>query len=316
VTPHTAGSDFLHQAFLYGSTDDFVETMASFMREGLERGDPVFVATKGSNVEALTEELGDDRERVELHDTTEWCTRPYERLQAFKRLVAALPPGRVLRAAGEPVWAGSDAVIRQWARYESIINLALAESPMRFICLYDGAGLPDRILDYAVCTHPERVENGSSISCSTFVSPEEFLPGAPPVPPASAWDLTLETAAFRKAVAVHARAAGLPRNRTDDFVLATHEVATNALMHGRPPVEAHLWADDGELICQIADAGHWKANPLAGWLPRTPPALGGWGLPIARQLCDAVEITPRETGTIVSLYVSLAEPDGRTVRAA
>jgi anti-sigma regulatory factor (Ser/Thr protein kinase) len=82
-------------------------------------------------------------------------------------------------------------------------------------------------------------------------------------------------------------------------------VATNALMHGRPPVTAQLWADDGELICQIADAGLWNADPLAGWLPPISPRLGGWGLPIARQLCDAVEITPRETGTTVSLYVSL-----------
>ena len=238
------------------------------------------------------------------------------RVQAFRSLVAQVPPGKVLRAAGEPGWAGSDAVIRQWARYESILNLALAGSPMRLICLYDGADLPDRILDYAVCTHPERVENGRSISCSSFVSPEEFLPGASPVPPASAWDLTLESAAFRKAVAAHARAAGLGPDRTDDFVLATHEVATNALMHGHPPVAAHLWADDGELICQIADAGLWDVNPLAGWLPSTPPALGGWGLPIARQLCDAVEITPHETKTIVSLYVSLAAPDERAAHAA
>jgi anti-sigma regulatory factor (Ser/Thr protein kinase) len=216
-----------------------------------------------------------------------------------------VPPGEVLRAAGEPVWAGSDAVVRQWARYESIINLALAGSPMRFICLYDCAGLPDHILDYAVCTHPERVENGFSVSCSSFVPPEDFLPGAPPTPPAAARELMLEGAAFRKAVAAHARAAGLPPERTDEFLLATHEVATNALMHGRPPVTAQLWADDGELICQIADAGPWNADPLAGWVPPTPIELGGWGLPIARQLCDAVEITPRETGTTVSLYVSL-----------
>jgi hypothetical protein len=70
-------------------------------------------------------------------------------------------------------------------------------------------------------------------------------------------------------------------------------------------VEAYLWADNGELICQIADAGPWNGDPLAGWVPPTPFALGGWGLPIARQLCDAIEITPRETGTIVSLHVSL-----------
>lgn len=201
--------------------------------------------------------------------------------------------------------------MRQWARYESILNLALAGSPMRLICLYDGAGLPDHILDYAVCTHPECVEDGRSVACSSFVSPEEFMPGAPPTPPESAWNLTLESGSFRTAVAAHAGAAGLAPDRTDSFALATHEVATNALTHGRPPVAAHLWADDGELICQIADAGRWSAGPLGGWLPGTPLKLGGWGLPIARQLCDAVEMTPHETGTTVSLYLSLLEPGDR-----
>jgi hypothetical protein len=108
-----------------------------------------------------------------------------------KTIAGAAASGRGYQASGK-----SAGIVWQWARYESILNLALAGSPMRLICLYDCACLPDHILDFAVCTHPERVENGCSVSCSSFVSPEEFLPGAPPTPPAAARELTLEGAAF------------------------------------------------------------------------------------------------------------------------
>ena len=157
----------MHQAFIYGSPEEFVAGMAPFVREGLERGDTVFAAAHRPNVEALREELGKESELVRLHDTTEWCVQPYERLQAFLSLVDELPEGTTLRAMGEPVWVGSDAVLRQWGRYESIINLALADAPMRFICLYDGAALADDILAYATHTHPEQVESGGdTVACS------------------------------------------------------------------------------------------------------------------------------------------------------
>src|SRR5262245_28108700 len=113
-------SHLAHEAFLYDSTDEFVGTMAPFVRAGLERGDRVFAAAKGCGASALLEELGDDAGLVELHDATRWKTRPYERLQAFMRMADELEDGQGLTAMGEPVWDGSEAVIRQWARYESI----------------------------------------------------------------------------------------------------------------------------------------------------------------------------------------------------
>ena len=296
----------VHQALLYGSAHDFVAAMAPFVREGLERGDTVFAATTPRNIAALREELGADAARVELEDTTTWQTRPYDRLHAFRRMVEHLPPGGALRAMGEPVWSGSPAVIRQWARYESIVNLALAEAPMRFVCLYDSAALPDDILEHARHTHPELVEHGAEVPCAEFVSPEEFLPGEPPAPPEHPAELPLESAPFRRLLAERARDAGLAEERVAELVLAANEVATNALMHGMPPFRASLWKQDDELICQIADSGRGVDDPLVGWLPPPDGAQHGWGLPIARQLCDALEIVPTDRGTTASLHVSLA----------
>lgn len=285
--------------------------MAPFVRAGLERGDAVFAATKGANVAALREELGDDAERVWLEDTNAWRVRPYDRLQAFKQMVAELEPGQALSAMGEPVWVGTAAVIRQWARYESIVNLALADAPMRFVCLYDRAALPDDILRYAVQTHPERIgEDGDTIACEHFVPPGEFVAGTPTSRADDALELSIDLPALRRLLADYGVDLGEPRERVDELVLAASEVATNALRHGGATgSEVGVWSDDDEIVCQIRDSGDWRPDPLAGWLPPAAGSGGGWGLPIARQLCDAVEIVHAEGGgTTVSLHFARSAP--------
>jgi anti-sigma regulatory factor (Ser/Thr protein kinase) len=298
-------SSLCHQALLYGSPEEFVRAMAPFVRDGLARGDRVFAATKPSNIEALREELGEDADRAEMHDTAGWETRPYGRLQAFKRLAEEVPAGGVLHAMGEPVWEGTAATVRQWARYESIINAALAKAPMRFVCLYDSAALPDRILEYAVTTHPERVVGDEAVACLDFVRPGDFTPGPPPEPPGSSEKLPLAGAEFRRMVRDRALAAGLEGERVEGFVLAAHELAVNATVHGRPPAWAQIWATGDEMICQVMDAGAGIADPLAGWLPAPVSESGGLGLPIARQLGDALEVGRRNGTTVVSLHFSL-----------
>jgi anti-sigma regulatory factor (Ser/Thr protein kinase) len=296
-----------HQAFVYPSRDAFVGEAAPLVRAALDDGDTAFVAAKRANVEALREELGDLAGPVLLEDAGEWCTKPYDRLQAVRRLVARVPPGRRVLAFGEPVWDGPEPVRREWARYESVINLALADAPLRFVCLYDGGVLPDRLLDYALETHPVQVEEGACARCGHYVAPARFSPGAPPVPPAAAPEIPVEeAAAFRVRVAAEARAAGLDPRRTDDLVLAASEVATNALRHGRGPITASLWTEGGLLACRVEDRGSGVRDPLAGWTPPARPDQGGWGLVLARKLCDAVDVETGEHGSAVVLHVALA----------
>jgi anti-sigma regulatory factor (Ser/Thr protein kinase) len=301
-----SASTLVHQAFLYESRESFVAELAPFVRRGIEDGDTLFAATTPSNIAALREELGSDAARVEFQDTADWCVHPYERVQAFRRIVDALPAGTALRAMGEPLWSGSDAAVRQWARYESIIDLAFPNAPVRFICLYDGAGLPDHILDHARHTHHERVEDGAAVACETYVAPEEFVPGRAATPRRGAHAVELSGAGFRRTLAERALELGLAPERVDDLVIAANEVATNAVRHGAPPSGALVWAEGPELVCQIADAGVGIHDPLAGWLPPAPDAEGGWGLAIARQLCDALEITPGDPGATVALHMSLS----------
>jgi len=307
-----ARGTLVHQALLYDSPGHFVETMSQFVRDGLERGETVFAATKPANIDALRQELGDEAGLLELQNTAEWCTHPYERLQTFRQMVDHVPPGGLLRAMGEPVWTGSDAVVRQWARYESLINLALAEASMRFICLYDSSALPDRILDYAVRTHPEQIDGHRTAACPDFVPPYEFLPGPAAAPPATTLELPLhEGSELRRQVTELALDAGLEPRRAEAFMLAVHEVVTNAVVYGKPPARAHAWAEGDELVCRVVDSGPGISDPLAGWIPPSEPVVGGWGLPIARQLCDAVEILRSESENVVSLHLSIGDPGRR-----
>jgi anti-sigma regulatory factor (Ser/Thr protein kinase) len=296
----------VHQAFLYDSEDHFVAEMVPFVREGIERGETIFAATSGPNVAALREELGDDASRVRLEDNAEWEIRPYERLQAFSKMIAELPEGGSLRAMGEPVWDGSDAMIRQWARYESILNLALERAPMRFVCLYDSGALPDGILDYAGQTHPPRVEGGGAIDSEHFIPAADYDSG-PPLPlPARAVELPLDPGQFRRELTAFMIDAEQSPRRAEDFTLAANEVLANALRHGESPVGAHVWVEDGGVVCRVVDAGPGIGDPLAGWLPPQGLTEGGWGLPIARQLCDALEIAPgQDVGAVVTLHSAI-----------
>jgi anti-sigma regulatory factor (Ser/Thr protein kinase) len=297
----------LHQALLYRSPDEFAAAMAPFAREGLERGDSVLAATTPANIAALTAELGPDAVDCHLHDTADWHPRPADRLLAVRRMVDALPAGTELRAMGEPLWRGTDAVRREWARYEAIINLALAGSPLRFVCLYDAASLPEDVLAHARNTHPEVQVGGPPRPSDSFVAPERYVAGLAGISADGGLDLPVDDDhhRFRRALIDVARASGLSQRRAEDLVIAANEVVSNAELHGAPPVAARVWTTADELVCEVSDGGAGIADPLAGWGLPANSAREGWGLSIARQLCDALEVRHDGRGSSVSLHVSL-----------
>ena len=61
--------------------------------------------------------------------------------------------------------------------------------------------------------------------------------------------------ALRSAVAAHASAAGLTRQRVYDVVTAAHELAANAVRHGAGHGRLRLWADGQALHCEVSDDG-------------------------------------------------------------
>jgi anti-sigma regulatory factor (Ser/Thr protein kinase) len=111
--------------------------------------------------------------------------------------------------------------------------------------------------------------------------------------------------ALRAAVAARAVAAGLPARRADDLVLAAHEIAANAHLHGGGSATLRTWTDAGEFLCEVADHGCGMSDPEAGTTPPAPTQIGGRGLWLARQLCDRVQVSTGASGTVVLLHLTL-----------
>jgi anti-sigma regulatory factor (Ser/Thr protein kinase) len=103
---------------------------------------------------------------------------------------------------------------------------------------------------------------------------------------------------LRRTVRSFAREAGMADWRTDEVVLAVNEVATNAVIHGRPPATARVWHGDDEIVVEVADAGEGIDDALAGQLAPPPTALGGRGLWLTRLVCDAVEVRSKEVSAV------------------
>src|SRR5690606_8536268 len=133
--------------------EDLVASIAPIVHAALARGTTVVTATTPSVTEILSRGLGDAARRIDMLRATKWRTNPYHHLQALRRLVEDLPEGGSLLVIAQPVWEGSGAALRQWARYESILNVALADAPLWLVCIYDRDSLPPFVLEFAGSVH-------------------------------------------------------------------------------------------------------------------------------------------------------------------
>jgi serine/threonine-protein kinase RsbW len=106
----------------------------------------------------------------------------------------------------------------------------------------------------------------------------------------------------RRVTAQWATRAGLSAGRTDDFVIAVHEIAANAVRYGSPAARLLLRMTGGAAAAEIHDNGRWQPSA------QTAPAAGrsgGMGLPLVRLVCDEVKIRAGNDGTTVLLRMSL-----------
>jgi anti-sigma regulatory factor (Ser/Thr protein kinase) len=113
--------------------------------------------------------------------------------------------------------------------------------------------------------------------------------------------------ALRSAVAAHASAAGLPRQRVYDVVSAAHELAANAVRHGAGHGRLRLWADGRSLSLEVSDDGPAKrddARPdAAEW--KREHAHGLW---IIDQIADQVGLDRDPGGTTVTVTFTISSP--------
>ena len=112
---------------------------------------------------------------------------------------------------------------------------------------------------------------------------------------------------LRSAVAAHASATGLPRQRVYDVVAAAHELAANAVRHGAGHGRLRLWADGQALHCQVSDDGPADQDPArheaAAW--QSEHAHGLW---IIDQVADQVALDRAPSGTTVTATFTISSP--------
>ncbi|WP_327089916.1 MEDS domain-containing protein [Nonomuraea sp. NBC_01738] len=118
--PHS--ESLKHIAVPYGSDAAFLRVTLPRIRDGLEQGRQVLVSTCETKLGLLAEALGDDAGRIDLRLATSWYAHPPRTLAACHDYTRH----RRTLIIGEPVWTGrSEREVREWIRYESVINAAL-----------------------------------------------------------------------------------------------------------------------------------------------------------------------------------------------
>ncbi|MFE9750207.1 anti-sigma factor RsbA family regulatory protein [Saccharothrix saharensis] len=304
-----SGRGYDHAAVYYDSYDELLAVVVPFVRGGVDGGEPTVVSLDKVKSDLVRAALP-DASNVEFLVADDLYARPAAAIKSYRELMAAFVAdgAQAIRIFGEVPRSGLGPTWDWWARYEAAVNHIYDEFPLRSMCGYDTRTTPRHVLDDVARTHPFVVTaDGLHLRDDRYVEPPVFLTTprtmtdhpiqhTPPLV-----DL-IDPAPFT------ARRAVLAANRTrltsdelDDLLLATTEVVTNALRHGRPPVRVRAWSDTDRLIVTVHDRGAGPDDPFAGLLPAADRSTGGFGLWLAHQLCHHVTFAGDEQGFTIRL---------------
>ena len=177
VGEHPPATLLSHRAVLYDSTEGLVEATAPFVREGVERSEPVLVVTTAANLDVLENHLGGWPPTVITAESQAWYRSPPSALTAIRSFQQERIADGALwtRLIGEPIWHPPD--IAKWATYESLFNLIFAAAPLTVMCPYDTRTLDPSVLRVARETHPSLVQADQVEPNDLFVDPEAYVLG-------------------------------------------------------------------------------------------------------------------------------------------
>ncbi|MEV6597078.1 sensor histidine kinase [Actinoplanes sp. NPDC051346] len=284
---------FTHSAFLYDTDDAYASLLSGFVRDGLERGETVAVAAAPDRIDLLRDALAGQARSVRFLPADEWYVHPGRTIAGWAQILrtAADDGSPFVRLVGQIPYAGPYA---PWLRFEAALNRSLAELDGHLLCPYDRRILPTALLTAAVRTHP-RVFDGDWRDNAGYEKPEVFLAATPEIPwpvagaPVIAVPVDESVSGLRGLV--RERAEGwLPAERVEILVLALSEIATNSVRHGGAHRELRIWVTPDAVVTEVTDDGAIGPSPLAGYLLPRAGEIGGMGLWLVQQLCDALSI--------------------------
>jgi anti-sigma regulatory factor (Ser/Thr protein kinase) len=304
------GTGYTHELLHFDTTERLVEEVVPWLRQASARGETVALACEDEKNRALLEALCDqDRivvlPRAEIYQKAVTAVAYYR--DFMRRHLDA--GGQGVRLVGELNFRTDSRAWDEWRRFEALCNHALAPFPLWSVCAYDTRVLPDPVLATGELTHPFLRRDGAPTPNASYVDPAELLQlsdaamqAAPDAEPAATFAGLIDFTDLHTSLRTLLAGERLDAERIEDVIIAVHEVTTNALRHGAPPVAVRIWLSPGRVICTVTDQGPGYDDPFAGYV-RTgddPLPEDGLGLWIARQLCDEL--------------VTARTPDGFTTR--
>jgi anti-sigma regulatory factor (Ser/Thr protein kinase) len=296
-------ADYRHEAVYYDSTPQLVESTAPLLERALAHGEDVALVCTEAATGALREALN-DHSRILVLPRPEIFRKAVTAVGCLRDLVEErlANGGRRVCVLGEVDFGAGDRALDESRRYEALLNVALRPFPLWSLCGYNTGVLPERVLASGELTHPYLRRDGMPASTPTILDPFEVMrladANGAPVPddsPAVSVADVHDLGALRRDIGLPLLAEGVSGEQVDDLAVAVHELATNGLRHGEPPVTVRVWLTPGRVVCTITDRGAGFDDPFTGYVRGAGGELpeGQFGLWLARQLCD--EVVPYRT---------------------
>ncbi|RFS82470.1 sensor histidine kinase [Actinomadura spongiicola] len=298
---------FYHPALFYRGDEEYLAGTVPFIRAGREAGEPVAVAVPGDRLTVLRDAVGDMAAEVSWLDMSEAGRNPGRIIPGVLRDFADRHSAGRVRIIGEPIWPGRSATeYPACAQHEALINLAFDGRDVSILCPYDMSGLDEVVIADARATHPVLIDRDDEYPSADYAPDRVIRTYNRPLPePADAVTMTFDLDALplvREFVTRWAARLGLGPRAVGDLELAANELAANSCLHGGGAGTARLWAEDGQVVCEIRDAGT-ITDPLAGRRPVHMSPDGGRGILMVNHLADLVRMHTGPDGTVVRVYM-------------
>jgi anti-sigma regulatory factor (Ser/Thr protein kinase) len=301
------GDPFVHPALFYRGDEEYLAGTVPFVRAGLDAGEPVAVAVPGPRLGVLRGALGAAAADVRWLDMAEAGRNPGRIIPGVLREFADRHPGGRVRIIGEPIWPGRTGTeYPACVQHEALINLAFAGREVSILCPYDVAGLDAVAIADARATHPVVIDRDGARPSGDY-APRRVVGSynrpLPEPPDAARMSFDLDgLLRVREFICQWARHLGLDADRAGDLEVAVHELAANSCLHGGGKGTARIWSEDGQVVCEVSDAGT-ITDPLAGRRPAAMSPSGGRGILLVNHLADLVRMHTGPGGTAIRVYM-------------
>ena len=311
----------IHEAFLYRSDKDFAARLIPFLHDALAAGQGAIAVTTEARIALLRRGLGADADAVAFFDATRWYRRPGAALVAWRDTFDQQSRDGVefVCAVGEVQFAGDQTAIRNWTRYESLLNRAFADRSAWIVCPYNTQSLPGEIVSEARRTHPTtstklpgRVPSPAHFETHELGAPLALADDRPKADERTraVFSRDDDLREVRRNVRWEAQSAGLGVDVVDDLLLAVTELVEGSGQGRGAAGVVRTARQSGEWFCEVRfDSSAVETLPLNA---------DDLGVLIGRVISDRVEVADDEDGQLVRFVFGKqsADPRQRIVTAA